>query len=376
MIRKTALLDTLVQAELLPDFILRPITRRRLQRRLRALDPGGEMRRRQRLREHVQIVRAGPMTVEIPAQQVRADDLPAEFFERTLGPRLKLSASFWTPAAKTLSDAEEAMLALTAERAELRDGQRVLDLGCGWGAMTLWLAERHRSSTITAVSDSRAQREYIETQCRQRGLSNVTVFTADVRRFDPPGDPYDRILAIELFEHLRNYERMLRRIAGWLAHDGRIFVQLLTHVRLSCLYDGSGDDEFMTRYFFPGGQMPSEDLLYHFSRDLSVAEHWRLDGTHDARTARAWLANLDRNRSTLRPLLRAAHGPEQERRLWAHWRMLFLARAELTGYRRGREWVVSQYLLTRQGRPARPRTRPHSRGIKPVTGSGGGGAST
>ena len=235
--------------------------------------------------------------------------------------------------------AETAMLGLTAERAGLADGQAVLDLGCGWGSLTLWAAARFSHSRFTAISNSRSQRDFIAAQARLRGLANVTVETADVRTLELPAGRFDRVVSIEMFEHMRNYQALLRRIAGWLRPDGALFVHVFAHRQYAYPFEDAGASDWMAREFFTGGLMPSVRLLHHFQDDLQIAGEWQLDGTHYARTAEAWYGNLMAHRAEVIDLLGA-------RARFERWRVFFLACAELFGYRDGREWLVAHYRFT------------------------------
>jgi cyclopropane-fatty-acyl-phospholipid synthase len=267
--------------------------------------------------------------------------VPAAFFERVLGPHLKYSSCYWPRGVERLGDAEAAMLALTAERAGLADGQDVLDLGCGWGALSLWAARRFPASRITAVSNSRTQRALIEARARAAGLSNLTVRTADIRALELPASSFDRVVSVEMFEHMRNYELLLRRIAGWLRADGALFVHVFAHQRHAYPFEDAGRSDWMAREFFTGGLMPSTSLLHHFQRDLRLTDEWHLSGTHYARTAEAWYANLMAARAPIRALLASTYGDAERR--FQRWRVFFLACAELFGYRGGREWLVAHY---------------------------------
>jgi len=280
-------------------------------------------------------LRASDVAVETAAANAQHYEVPAAFFARVLGPHLKYSACYWPGGVDELAAAEAAMLELTAARADLADGQRVLDLGCGWGAFALWAAARYPRSRITAVSNSRTQRELVERTAAERGLANVEVRTADVRTLELAPASFDRIVSIEMFEHMRNYETLLRRIASWLAPSGALFVHVFAHQRYTYPFEDRGTSDWMAREFFTGGLMPSTRLFYEFQRDLEIAESWQLAGTHYARTAEAWHDNLVAQRAAIEALL--------GRRAYQRWRVFFLACAELFGYAGGREWLVAHY---------------------------------
>jgi cyclopropane-fatty-acyl-phospholipid synthase len=274
-------------------------------------------------------------TAEANAQHY---EVPPTFFERVLGPHLKYSGCFWPPGVTPLGGAEAAMLELSAERAGLSDGQTVLDLGCGWGAFALWAAARYRKSRITAVTSSHAQRAFIQERATARGLGNLTVQTADVRTLELPGASFDRIVSIEMFEHMRNYARLLRRIRRWLRDDGALFVHVFAHHRYAYPFADAGASDWMAREFFTGGLMPSARLLHHFQDDLAISAEWLLAGTHYARTAEAWYGNLMAHRPELEMVL--------DRRRFQRWRVFFLACAEQFGYAEGREWCIAHYRFT------------------------------
>jgi cyclopropane-fatty-acyl-phospholipid synthase len=281
-------------------------------------------------------LRGSDIAIDTAAANAQHYEVPAAFFQRVLGPHLKYSSCYWPGGGDTLGAAETAMLGLTAERAGLADGQAVLDLGCGWGSLTLWAAARFPHSRFTAVSNSRSQRDFIAAQARVRGLANVTVRTADIRTAELPAGAFDRVVSIEMFEHMRNYAVLLRRIAGWLAPGGALFVHVFAHRRHAYPFEDAGASDWMAREFFTGGIMPSARLLHHFQDDLEIADEWQLDGTHYARTAEAWYGNLMTHRAEVIELLGGRARLER-------WRVFFLACAELFGYRGGREWIVAHY---------------------------------
>ncbi|MCX4242214.1 SAM-dependent methyltransferase [Paraliomyxa miuraensis] len=274
-------------------------------------------------------------------------EVPAAFFQEVLGPHLKYSCGLWEPGASTLVQAEEAALRQTCEHAALADGQRVLELGCGWGSLTLWMAERLPSSHITAVSNSGSQRAFIEDRARTRGLSNVEVVTADINDFEPAAAGFDRVVSVEMFEHVRNHGRLLRRIARWLDPEGMLLVHLFCHRDVPYAFGTEGTTDWMGRNFFSGGTMPSDGLLLRHQDDLRVRAQWRWPGTHYERTANAWLANLDERSDRVLAIMGQTYGQAHAHVWRQRWRMFFMGCAELFGYDHGRQWWVSHYRLGR-----------------------------
>lgn len=328
------LVDRLIESGRVPDPLLRAGIRAACATRLRRERRRGPAAKR----ELVERLRALPIAEQVDRANEQHYEVPAEFFRLVLGPRLKYSSCYWPAGVETLADAEDAMLALTCERAGIEDGMTLLDLGCGWGSLTGWLAERYPASRIVAVSNSRDQRVEIES----KKLPNVEVVTADVNVLELDV-AFDRIVSVEMLEHMRNYEALLARIASWLAPEGKFFCHVFSHSRFAYPYE----DGWMARRFFTAGTMPSDDLLLHFQRDLTLEEHWRMSGTHYMRTAEAWLERFDVNRAAIEEVLDRAYG-EGRGRAWANnWRVFFLACAELWGYAGGSEWLVSHYLFSR-----------------------------
>ena len=334
----------LVESGLLPDWLLRWGIRRNCAARLREESAGGPQAQRERRRRLLSRLAASPIAIRTDAANAQHYEVPAEFFEHVLGRHMKYSCGYWPAGVSTLDASEEAMLALTAERARIANGQRILELGCGWGSLTLYLAQRFPGCRVTAVSNSRSQKEFIDARARSRGLENVDVITADMNVFEP-GERFDRVVSVEMLEHMRNYAELFSRIARWMRPGALLFVHVFAHARFAYPYEVRGPADWMARYFFTGGMMPSEDLLPGFDKHVRCIERWRLDGTHYQRTADSWLARMDANRRVLRPILAQTYGEENARLWWARWRLFFMACAELWGYHHGSEWIVCHYLF-------------------------------
>ena len=324
----------------IPDALTRFGIRRLCADRLRSERAEGAA---QRKLAQLQLLRESPLAIETDAANQQHYEVPADFFRRCLGKRLKYSSCYYPTGEETLDQAEEAMLALYLQRGEFVDGQDILELGCGWGSATLYLAEKLPNARITGVSNSHSQRQYIEEQCRQRGLENVRILTCDVNVLELEPDAFDRCISIEMFEHVRNYQTLLQRISGWLRPGGKLFVHVFAHRELLYPFETEGDDNWMGRYFFTGGLMPSFDTLPQFHRDLVVEEQWWLDGRHYQRTSEHWLQNTDRHRQEILRLFEHSYGKDQAALWLQRWRMFYLACAECFGYDQGREWGVAHY---------------------------------
>lgn len=327
----------LAERGLVPDPLVRGGIRRLLERRRQQIHSNPEA-----VNRLVDQMRQSPLAIETQTANEQHYELPPEFFEIVLGRHLKYSACYWPEGTTSLSEAEAAALQLTCQRAEIEDGLEVLDLGCGWGSLTLWIAEHFPHCRITAVSNSAPQGEFIRQRARARGLDRVEVLTADMQDFQIDRQ-FDRIVSVEMFEHLRNYDVLFARLATWLEPDGRLFVHVFCHRALPYFFEAEGPSDWMAEHFFTGGLMPSEHLMEQFAGPLRLEQRWRLDGKHYERTALAWLANMDRHRPDILQIFESTYG-EDAPRWFQRWRMFFLACAELFGYGDGTEWFVSHSL--------------------------------
>jgi cyclopropane-fatty-acyl-phospholipid synthase len=333
------MIDTLLQKDLLPDPLIRTGIRRLLAQRI------SEEKGRYDVAAYVADLKTRPVAEETRAANEQHYEVPTAFYRHCLGRRLKYSGCLYPTGSETLDAAEEAMLNLYLERGRFADGQDVLELGCGWGSLSLFLAERFPKSRITGVSNSRTQKEFIDAEAAQRGLHNLRIITADMNVFATEADAYDRVVSIEMFEHMKNYQVLFSRIAGWLRPGGLMFVHIFTHQNLSYHFVARDASDWMSRYFFTGGQIPSHDLLSHFQDDLKLVSDWRVNGTHYQRTAEHWLQNMDRHKAEILPLFATTYGADQARKWWVYWRVFYMSCAELWGYRGGEEWLVSHYLF-------------------------------
>jgi cyclopropane-fatty-acyl-phospholipid synthase len=332
-----------------PDRWTRWGIRRQLTRRLSEVDPRSSEARERKLHEFLEETKNAPVAPVPEKANDQHYELPPEFFELCLGEYRKYSCCYWSDGAQTLSEAERRALEITCERARLEDGQRILELGCGWGSLSLFMAERYPDSRITAVSNSAPQRESILERARQRGLSNLRVITCDMNDFDPKDfgveEPFDRAVSIEMFEHMRNWHELLRRIRSWLQPEGLLFVHIFVHAHVPYVYESKGEEDWMGHYFFTGGIMPSADQLAHYGETMELLEQWRWNGGEYEKTANAWLQELDARREEALRILRRCYGEEQAAIWLERWRIFYMACAELWGFRSGDEWLVGHYLL-------------------------------
>ncbi|MSU72407.1 MAG: class I SAM-dependent methyltransferase [Opitutus sp.] len=333
------MIDSLLEKNLLPDWLIRSGIRRLLAGRIR------EETARYDRPAYVADLKTRPLAEQTAAANEQHYEVPTRFYQLCLGRNLKYSGCLYPTGRESLDEAEDAMLALYAERARLADGQHILELGCGWGSLALYNAKKFPAAQITAISNSRTQKEYIDAEARKRGLTNLRIVTADINGFDIEPGRFDRVVSVEMFEHLKNYQRLFANIARWLKPGGLLFTHIFSHSRFSYHFVAQGPTDWMSRHFFTGGQMPAHDLLPHFQDDLKLVSEWKVDGTHYQKTAEHWLQNMDRHRAEIMPLFAQTYGPEQATKWWAYWRVFYLSCAELWGYRGGEEWLVSHYLF-------------------------------
>ncbi|MCP1677015.1 cyclopropane-fatty-acyl-phospholipid synthase [Natronocella acetinitrilica] len=335
----------LVEKGKVPDSLVRLGIRQLLQERLK--EEGGDCEQRnERLHELIASMNASPVAMSTDAANEQHYELPAGFFERVLGAHLKYSCCLYPKGDETLEQAEAAMLAVTCERAGLEDGQDVLELGCGWGALSLWMARHYPASRITVVSNSASQREFIEHQRDQAGLTNLTVITADMNEFTTE-QRFDRVVSLEMFEHMRNWQELMRRVSTWLHPGGRLFIHIFCHRDLAYVFETEGENDWMGRHFFTDGLMPSDALPLHFQDHLRLRRRWRVNGRHYERTCNQWLERMDAAEAEIEPIFSRVYGADEISRWVNRWRVFFMACAELFGYRNGDEWYVSHYLFER-----------------------------
>ena len=333
----------------LPDFLIRLGIRSLLKKRLRKEDLGSVEANQEKLSGLMDTLSNGPVALVPEKANEQHYEVPARFFELALGKRKKYSSCFYPTGTESLNEAEAFALHATCQRAGIVDGMSILELGCGWGSLTLWMAENFPNCKIVAVSNSTSQREFIleQAQC-QRIDRNLTVLTQDMNEFEPePGQKFDRVVSVEMFEHMHNYPLLMKRIFSWLNETGKLFVHIFCHRTLAYQFKDESNNDWMSRYFFSGGNMPSDDLLIRFQGELKIERQWRWSGNHYHQTCEHWLKNTDRNRVEILNLFSETYGSEAE--VWLQrWRIFFLACSELFRLNGGNEWYVSHYLFAKQ----------------------------
>lgn len=331
--------NTLLEKDKIPDFLIRIGIRRLLKQRLH--DEGSQ---KQNLPKLIEELKHSPIAIETKAANEQHYEVPTEFYQYCLGPHLKYSSGYWKEGVTDIETSERDMLELTCERAQLQNGQEVLELGCGWGSLSLFMSAKFPQSNFTVISNSGTQKIYIDEQARQRGIKNLTVITADINQFNTD-HKFDRVVSVEMFEHLRNYRLLFQRIASWMKDDAKMFVHIFTHKEYTYKFEVKDDTDWMSRYFFTGGIMPSNDLFSYFDDDLKITDQWIVNGMHYSKTSEAWLKNMDAHKHEIIPLFEKTYGKEQALKWWVYWRIFYMACAELWGFNNGNEWMVCHYLF-------------------------------
>ena len=336
--------DKLLEHNKIPDFLLRRGIRDLLKQRLKDENRGDVEKQQAHLMGLIAQLKESPIAVNTMDANEQHYEVPTTFYKYCLGKHLKYSCGYWQPGVTDIDTSERDMLQITCERADLRNGQQVLELGCGWGSLSLFMATNYPQSKFTVVSNSRTQKEHIDQQARERKLDNLSVITADMNSFQTL-ETFDRIVSVEMFEHMRNYELLMNKVSSFLKEDGRLFIHIFTHKEYAYLFEVKDETDWMSKYFFTGGIMPSDDLLFYFNNDLQVEKHWHVNGTHYAKTSEAWLTNMDNHKAEIMPLFEKTYGIDQAVKWWVYWRLFYMACAELWNYNEGNEWIVSHYLF-------------------------------
>jgi len=337
------MIDFLLNHNLVPDFLIRQKIRKLNEERL-SVERGKYSS--EYVEKFIQDLKSLPIAIETKSANEQHYEVPADFFKLCLGEHLKYSCCYWINANDNLNTAEENMLKLTCKRADLIDGLSILELGCGWGAISLWMAKTYPNSKITSVSNSESQKEYIYKECEMRGITNLEVITADMNVFQTE-KKFDRVVSVEMFEHMKNYDILLNKISNWLKDNGKLFVHIFTHKNFSYHFETEGKNDWMGKYFFTGGIMPSHNLLDHFNNDLKIVKNWIVEGTHYHRTAESWLDNMDQNKDKISDIFKLTYGRNHIK--WrVYWRIFFMACSELWKTSNGNEWQVSHYLFKKK----------------------------
>lgn len=330
-----------------PDWLVRIRIRQLLGLRLKQEDRKDPIAQLEHKMNYIRELKASPIAVHTKAANEQHYEVPSEFFRYVLGPRMKYSSGFWPDRNTSFEESEEAMLALSVQRAQLEDGMSVLDLGCGWGSISLYVAENFPKCKVVGVSNSKTQKKYIDGRAKELGLKNLEIITQDMNQFKTT-KKFDRIISVEMLEHMKNYELLFERLSSFLKPKGKFFIHIFTHKEFAYPFEVVDDTDWMAKYFFTGGQMPSDDLFLYFQKDFRILNHWRVNGTHYQKTSEAWLANMYKNREAIMPILRETYGEGNETKWWVYWKVFFMACAELWGYKKGKEWLVSHYLLEKR----------------------------
>ncbi|EOQ95020.1 cyclopropane-fatty-acyl-phospholipid synthase [Leptospira wolbachii serovar Codice str. CDC] len=340
-------INSLLEKDIFPDWLIRFRIRQLLNLRIKQERKESVTAQLQHKMNYVNELKKSPIAVHTEAANEQHYEVPSDFFTYVMGPRMKYSSGYWPSLDTSFAESEEEMLRITVERAEIKNGMKVLDLGCGWGSISLYIAEHFPKSKVTGVSNSKTQKEFIDKRAKERGLKNLTIITKDMNDFTTK-DKFDRIVSVEMLEHMKNYEKLFEKLSKFLVADGKFFIHIFTHKEFAYPFEVIDETDFMAKYFFTGGQMPSDDLFLYFQKDFLIENHWVVNGTHYARTSEAWYDNMILNKDKLLPILASTYGEKEKTKWFVYWKVFFLACAELWDYRNGEEWFVSHYLLRKR----------------------------
>ncbi|MFN2363446.1 MAG: cyclopropane-fatty-acyl-phospholipid synthase family protein [Halarsenatibacteraceae bacterium] len=343
-------LDKILAKGWVPDLLLRLAVKSRLSSKLRRQRVEDIEERSNRLKLFIEDLKEQPIAIKTDRANEQHYELPSEFFEKILGDNLKYSSGYWEEEVpehdleESLTKAEKDMLELTLVRADLHDGQNILELGAGWGSLTLFMAERMPQSRITAISNSKSQIEYIKAQAVNRGLENIEVISEDINNYQLEPGKYERVVSVEMFEHMRNYQRLFAKVNSSLKPAGKLFIHIFNHHTYPFLYENKSESDWMTRHFFAGGTMPSQDLFNYFADGFDLENHWAVSGEHYQKTLEAWLKMMDKSKAEIQKIFIDTYGSKNYQKWWNYWRTFFIASAEFFGYAEGNEWFISHYL--------------------------------
>jgi cyclopropane-fatty-acyl-phospholipid synthase len=335
---------SLVEKNIIPDWLIRYKIRLLLRSRLKAEYVGNNEERQARYMNLIYNLKSSPIAVNTSDANEQHYEVPTAFYKLVMGKYLKYSCGYWKDNQVDQNKSEKDMLDLTCKRAELLNNQNILEFGCGWGSLTLFMAAKYPTSKITAVSNSRIQKAYIDDKSSALGLVNIEVITADMNDFEID-QKYDRVVSVEMFEHMRNYQKLLNKVSRFLNDEGKLFVHIFSHKELAYKFEVKDDSDWMSKYFFTGGIMPSDHLFHYFNDDMVVKKHWRVNGKHYEKTSNNWLRRMEENKSEIIPLFKETYGVDQAMKWWVYWRLFFMSCAELWAYNNGEEWIVSHYLF-------------------------------
>lgn len=336
--------NSLLEKNKIPDSLIRIGIRRLLAQRLKDEKKENTEAQQAHLMTLIEELKTSPIAIETQAANEQHYEVPTEFYQYCLGKHLKYSSGYWKEGVTDIDISERDMLELTCLRADLHNGQTVLELGCGWGSLSLFMAAKYPQSNFTVVSNSRTQKLYIHEQAKVRGITNLQVITVNINDFKTD-QTFDRVVSVEMFEHMRNYKKLMRLVAEHLKPEGKLFVHIFTHKEYAYKFEVKDESDWMSKYFFTGGIMPSDDLLLYFNEDLSIEQHWHVSGLHYSKTSEAWLKNMDHHKNEIMPLYENTYGKTEALKWWVYWRIFYMACAELWAYNNGEEWIVSHYLF-------------------------------